>query len=125
MPYATTTLPPTFSPNLDQPEPKFHLASLSKNCITSPSKNPKTVTLDSTQADESREVMMVDVDWRVKIIDIITNEKLPTDKNKAVTIARRSNGYVLVGDKLYKRGSHSGVLMKCRDVGPRIATRGG
>jgi len=69
--------------------------------------------------------MMVDVDWRVKIIDIITNEKLPTDKNKAVTIARRSNGYVLVGDKLYKRGSHSGVLMKCRDVGPRIATRGG
>ena len=59
------------------------------------------------------------------IVQILSDEKLPTDKNKAVTIARRSKGYVLVGDKLYKRGSHSGVLMKCRDVGPRIATRGG
>jgi hypothetical protein len=57
--------------------------------------------------------MMVDIDWRVKIIDYITNEILPTDKNKAITIARRSKGYVLVGDKLYKRGAHSGVLMKC------------
>ena len=65
---------------------------------------------------------MVDVDWRIEIIDFITNEKLPTDKNKAVTIARRSKGYVLVGDKLYKRGFHSGVLMKCipREEGKSI-----
>ena len=46
-------------------------------------------------------------------VQILSDEKLPTDKNKAVTIARRSKGYVLVGDKLYKRGAHSGVLMKC------------
>ena len=56
---------------------------------------------------------MVDTDWRNEIINWITDEKLPTDNNKAITIARRSKGYVLVGDKLYKRGSHSGVLMKC------------
>ena len=55
---------------------------------------------------------MVDVDWRTEIIDFIADEKLPTYINKAVTIARRSKGYVLVGDKLYKKGSHSGVLMK-------------
>ena len=55
---------------------------------------------------------MVDTDWRNEIINWITDEKLPTDNNKAITIARRSKGYVLVGDKLYKRGSHSGVLMK-------------
>jgi len=35
------------------------------------------------------------------------------DKNKAITIARRSKGYVLMGNKLYKRGSQTGVLMKC------------
>ena len=56
---------------------------------------------------------MLDKDWRVEIIDYITNEKLPTNETKAVTIARRSRGYVLVEDNLYKRGSHSGVLMKC------------
>ena len=56
---------------------------------------------------------MLDKDWRVEIIDYITNEKLPKNETKAVTIARRSKGYVLVGDNLYKRGSHSGVLMKC------------
>ena len=46
---------------------------------------------------------MADIDWRVEIIDFITDEKLPIDKNKAITIARRSKGYVLVGDKLYKK----------------------
>ena len=37
----------------------------------------------------------------------------PQKKNKAITVARRSKRYVLVGNKLYKRGSHSVVLMKC------------
>jgi hypothetical protein len=26
---------------------------------------------------------------------------------------RQSKGFILVDDKLYKRGAHSGVLMKC------------
>jgi len=37
----------------------------------------------------------------------------PQKTNKAITVARRSKRYVLVGNKLYKRGSHSVVLMKC------------
>ena len=57
--------------------------------------------------------MMVEKDWRTEIINFITEEKLPVKESKAITIARRSKGYVLVETKLYKRGSHSGVLMKC------------
>jgi hypothetical protein len=34
----------------------------------------------------------------------------------AARIIRRSKGYVLVDDKLYKRGSASGILMKCVPV---------
>jgi len=52
---------------------------------------------------------MLDKDWRVEIIDYITNEKLPKNETKAVTIARRGKGDVLVGDRLCKKGSHSGV----------------
>ena len=66
-------------------------------------------TTDQVPADPGREVMMLDEGWRVKIIDYITDEKLPTNETKAVTIARRSKGYVLVGDRLCKKGSHSGV----------------
>jgi len=85
-------------------------------------KKPTTATLDFAQADENWEVMMADIDWRVEIIDFITDEKLPIDKNKAITIARRSKGYVLMGNKLYKRGSQTGVLMKCipREEGKSI-----
>jgi len=76
-------------------------------------KTTEPPTTDFAPADASREVMMLDVDWRVDIINYILNEKLPTDKTEAIRITRRSKGYVLVGSKLYKRGSHSGVLMKC------------
>jgi len=75
-------------------------------------KTTEPPTTDFAPADASREVMMLDVDWRVDIINYILNEKLPTDKTEAIRITRRSKGYVLVGSKLYKRGSHSGVLMK-------------
>ena len=76
-------------------------------------KTTEPPTTDPAPADASREVMMLDVDWRVDIINYILNEKLPTDKTEAVRIAGRSKGYVLVGSKLYKRGSHLVVLMKC------------
>jgi hypothetical protein len=35
------------------------------------------------------------------------------DKNLAEQLIRRAKSYVLVGDKLYRRGASSGVLMKC------------
>jgi hypothetical protein len=60
--------------------------------------------------------MMIDVDWRQPFIDYIREQKVPTDKNLAEQLIRRAKSYVLVGDKLYRRGATSGVLMKC---GPR------
>jgi hypothetical protein len=35
------------------------------------------------------------------------------DRNLAEQLVRQAKSYVLVGDKLYKRGATSGVLMKC------------
>jgi hypothetical protein len=57
--------------------------------------------------------MMIDVDWRQPFIDYIREQKVPTDKNLAEQLVRRAKSYVLVGDKLYRRGASSGVLMKC------------
>jgi hypothetical protein len=57
--------------------------------------------------------MMIDVDWRQPFIDYIREQKGPMDKNLAEQIIRRAKSYVLVGDKLYKWGTTSGVLMKC------------
>jgi hypothetical protein len=57
--------------------------------------------------------MMIDVDWRQPFIDYIRKQKVPSDKSSAGQLIRRAKSYVLVGDKLYRRGATSGVLMKC------------
>jgi hypothetical protein len=56
--------------------------------------------------------MMIDVDWRQPFIDYLSEQKVPSDKNSAEQLIRRAKSYVLIGDKLYKRGASSGVLMK-------------
>jgi hypothetical protein len=63
--------------------------------------------------------MMIDVDWRQPFIDYIREQKIPSDKNMAEQLVRRARTYILVGDKLYRQGATSGVLMKCilRDEG--------
>jgi hypothetical protein len=60
-----------------------------------------------------QEVMMIDVDWRQPFTDYLSEQKIPSDKNLAEQLIRRAKSYVLVGDKLYRRGVSSGVLMKC------------
>ena len=59
---------------------------------------------------------MIDEDWRTQFIDFIKEFKLPPHVDpksaEAARITRRSKGFVLVGDNLYKR-SASGILMKC------------
>jgi hypothetical protein len=60
-----------------------------------------------------QEVMMIDVDWRQPSIDYIREQKVPTDKNLAEQLIRRARSYVLVGDKLYRWGTTSRVLMIC------------
>jgi hypothetical protein len=57
--------------------------------------------------------MMIDVDWRQPFIDYIHEQKVPMDKNLAEQLVRRAKSYVLVGDKLSRRGASSEVLMKC------------
>jgi hypothetical protein len=57
--------------------------------------------------------MMIHVDWRQPFIDYLSEQKVPSDKNLAEQLIRRAKSCVLVGDKLYKRGESSGVLMKC------------
>jgi hypothetical protein len=57
--------------------------------------------------------MMIDVDWRQPFIDYLSEQKVPSDKNLAEQLIRRAKSYVLVGDKLYRRGASSGALMKC------------
>ena len=63
-----------------------------------------------------REVLMIEEDRRIPFIDFIKEFKVPpgfeAKSIQAARIIRRSKGFVLVGDNLYKR-SASGILMKC------------
>jgi ribonuclease HI len=74
---------------------------------------PAPTTTKPVPSQAGQEVMMIDVDWRQPFIDYIREQNFPTDKNLAEQIIRRAKSYVLVGDKLYKQGATSGVLMKC------------
>jgi ribonuclease HI len=74
---------------------------------------PAPTTTDPAHPSAGQEVMMIDVDWRQPFIDYIREQKVPTDKILAEKLIRRAKSYVLVGDKLYRRGATSGVLMKC------------
>jgi ribonuclease HI len=74
---------------------------------------PAPMTTDPAPSQTGQEAMTIDVDWRQPFIDYIREQKVPTDKNLAEQIIRRAKSYVLVGDKLYRRGATSGVLMKC------------
>jgi hypothetical protein len=57
--------------------------------------------------------MMIDVDWRQPFINYIREQKVPSDNNLAEQLIRHTKSYVLVGDKLYRRGASSEVLKKC------------
>lgn len=79
-------------------------------------------TTDPVPLQPDCEVLMIDLDWRQPFIDYIKEQKVPSDKSEAEQIIRRAKTYVLVGDKLYRRGATSQVLMKCvpRDEGKDI-----
>jgi hypothetical protein len=74
---------------------------------------PTPSTTDLAHPPAGQEVMMIDVDWRQPFIDYLSEKKVPSDKNLAEQLIRHAKSYVLVGDKLYRRGASSGVLMKC------------
>jgi ribonuclease HI len=74
---------------------------------------PVPTTTDPGPSQPSQEVMMIDVDWRQPFIDYIHEQKVRSDKNEVEQLVHRAKTYVLVRDKLYRRGATSGVLMKC------------
>jgi ribonuclease HI len=74
---------------------------------------PASMTTDPTPSQTGEEVMMIDMDWRQPFIDYIREQKVPPYKNLAEQLVRRAKSYVLVGDKLYRQGATSRVLMKC------------
>ena len=83
-----------------------------------PSINTSTLMeVDSVPQETSREVMMIEANWRTTFIEYIKDKVLPPgikkDDAEAVRIMRHSKNYVLVDNKLYKRGAGSGILMKC------------
>jgi hypothetical protein len=74
---------------------------------------PTPMTIDPAHLPAGQEVMMIEVEWRQPFIDYIHEQKVPTDKNLGEQLIRRAKSYVLVREKLYRRGATSGVLMKC------------
>jgi ribonuclease HI len=75
--------------------------------------DPAPPTTDPTHPWAGQEVMMIDMDWKQPFIDYIREQKVPTDKNLAEQLVHHAKSYVLVGNKLYRQGASSGVLMKC------------
>jgi hypothetical protein len=80
-------------------------------------KSSHQITTDTGSQKPDREVMMLGEDWRETYIDFIRDQRLPVgmDARSAVAahVMRRSKGFILVDNKLYRRGARSGVLMKC------------
>jgi hypothetical protein len=68
---------------------------------------PAPPTTDPEHPPVGQEVMMIIVDWRQPFIDYLSEQKVPSDKNLAEQLIPRANSYVLVGDKLYRRGASS------------------
>jgi ribonuclease HI len=74
---------------------------------------PAPSTTDPAHPLAGQEVMMIDVDWRQPLIDYLSEQMVPSNKNLAEQLVRRAKSYILERDKLYRRGASSGVLMKC------------
>jgi ribonuclease HI len=76
-------------------------------------REPVPPTTDPAHPPAGQDVMMIDVDGRQPFIDYLSERKVPSDKNLAEQLIHRAKSYVLVGDKIYRRGASSEVLMKC------------
>jgi hypothetical protein len=78
---------------------------------------PDSSSIAQGPKEPDREVLMIELDWRVAFIDYIEEHKLrygvDPKSTEATSILRRNKRYVLIGGNLYKCGSASGILMKC------------
>jgi hypothetical protein len=80
-------------------------------------KSSPQITTDTDPQKPDREVMMLGEDWGETYIDFIRDQRLQAGmyakSTAAARVMRRSKGFILVDNKLYRRGARSGVLMKC------------
>jgi hypothetical protein len=80
-------------------------------------KSSPQVTTDAGLQQPDREVMMLGKDWREAYINFIWDHRLLAGMDArsagAACVMRRSKGFILVDNKLYRHGARSGVLMKC------------
>jgi hypothetical protein len=74
---------------------------------------PAPTTTDPAHPPAGQEVMIIDEDWRQPFINYICEQKVSSAKSSTEQFIRQAKSYVLVGNKLYRRGATSGVLMKC------------
>jgi hypothetical protein len=80
--------------------------------LPSPSiKQPGEIT--SEPPAPTTQIMVITRSWTQDFIDHIRENKLPSNKEEATRIIRRSKNYVLIGDHLYRRAASSGALLKC------------
>jgi hypothetical protein len=72
-------------------------------------KSSPQVTTNVGLQQPDREVMMLGEDWREASIDFIRDQSLPAGMDarsaEATRVMRRSKGFVLVDNKLYRRGA--------------------
>jgi isocitrate dehydrogenase len=79
--------------------------------LPSPSiKQPSEITFEPPAP--TTQIMVITRSWTQDFYYIREN-KLPSNKEEATRIIRRSKNYVLIGDNLYRRATSSGVLLNC------------
>jgi ribonuclease HI len=75
-------------------------------------KNPDELSTPSNPAPD-HQVLIIDPDWTLPFIEYILHKKVPSDKAEAERVIRHSKNYLIIGDKLFRRGALSRVSMKC------------
>jgi hypothetical protein len=79
-------------------------------------KSSPQVTTSAGPQQPDWEVMMIGEDWRETYIDFIRDQRLPAGMDarsaEAAHVMRRRKGFILVDNKLYRRGARSGIRMK-------------
>src|SRR5579859_5335484 len=81
--------------------------------LTKPSIKTPDDPSTSSNPDPDRQVLVINPDWTLPLIDYILHKKVPGDKAEAERVIRCSKNYVVIGDKLFRRGALSRVLMRC------------
>jgi hypothetical protein len=88
---------------------------LSKLASTKKPGNNRTViqeTISKPSAETAKILMVVEgSDWRHPKIKYLQDETLPEEKEEAIKLKRTALQYAMLGDKLYKRGFSTPLLL--------------